>query len=383
MNKILKMISILMLATVITGCGGSGGVGATQSTGENGAGATQFAGGNGATGEDRLQVVTTIFPIYDWARQVVGAASKDVDVMLLVENGVDMHSFQPTASDLMTIADCDLFLYVGGESDEWVEEALMTAANPDRVTLKLIDVLGDAALEEEIAEGMEHDHDEHDHKHDKQSADTTLSDDVRTGEASQKSEHPVSEANTGMGAPIIERQLDEHVWLSLKNAQVLTKAIAESLANVNPSNADMYFENQAAYAKKLAALDAEYEEVIKNAQRDTLLFGDRFPFRYLLNDYGVSYYAAFPGCSSETEASFETVRFLANKTKELELNCVLTIEGSDNRIAQTIIDSADRTDCKTLTLDSMQSVTKDDIENGVTYLSVMEENLEVLKEALQ
>lgn len=346
MNKIIKMISIILLAAVITGCGGR----ETRKTGEKET--VRF-----------VTVTATTFPLYDWVREIMGEEARVAEITLLTENGVDMHSFQPAALDMILIGSSDLFVYVGGESDQWVEEILKddSVTKDDLVALNLMEALGEDALREELVEGMqedhehehvedEHDHDEEDHVHANQSSDTAL---------------------------------DEHVWLSLKNAQVLTKAIAESLANVNPSNADMYFENQAAYAKKLAALDAEYEEVIKNAQRNTLLFGDRFPFRYLLNDYGVSYYAAFPGCSSETEASFETVSFLANKTKELELNCVLTIEGSDNRIAQTIIDSAERADCKTLTLDSMQSVTKDDIENGVTYLSVMEENLEVLKEALQ
>ena len=344
MKKTIKMLSIILLAAVITGCGGR----ETRKTGEKET--VRF-----------VTVTVTTFPLYDWVREIMGEEARVAEITLLTENGVDMHSFQPAAMDMILIGSSDLFVYVGGESDQWVEEVLKddSVTGDDLFALNLMEALGEDALREELAEGMQedhaHDHDEHDrvehdHDHDNQSADTTL---------------------------------DEHVWLSLKNAQVLTKAIAESLANVNPSNADMYFENQAAYAKKLAALDAQYEEVIKNAQRNTLLFGDRFPFRYLLNDYGVSYYAAFPGCSSETEASFETVSFLANKTKELELNCVLTIEGSDNRIAQTIIDSADRADCKILTLDSMQSVTKDDIENGVTYLSVMEENLEVLKEALQ
>lgn len=381
MNKIsIRTIVIMFLfILVITGCGGNGSAGVTQSASENGADATQQTGGNGGAGamqsasengadatqqtgvnggtkEDRLQVVTTIFPVYDWARQVVGAASKDVDVMLLVENGVDMHSFQPTASDLMTIADCDLFLYVGGESDEWVEEALKTAANPDRVTLKLIDVLGDAVLEEEIAEGMEHDHDEHDHNH----------------------EHEDDEEHNDD-----ERQLDEHVWLSLKNAQVLTKSISDALSTVDSDNAGTYADNQAAYAEQLKALDTAYQTAIESAAFDTLLFGDRFPFLYLTRDYGLTYYAAFPGCSAETEASFETVTFLADKTDELQLKHLMIIEGSDGRIAQTIIDSTREKSQKILTLDSMQSVTKDDIATGITYLSVMEGNLEVLKEALQ
>ncbi|MBR1559959.1 MAG: zinc ABC transporter substrate-binding protein [Clostridia bacterium] len=285
-----------------------------------------------------VDVVTTIFPIYDWTREIAGDA--DVDLTLLLDSGVDLHSFQPTAQDIMKIATCDVFAYVGGESDEWVEDALRTAANPDMVVVDLLDALGDAVKIEETVEGMQADDEDEE-----------------------------------------EDEADEHVWLSLKNAQALTRALADALAEADPANADSYRANADAYVEKLAALDAEYSEAVANAQYKTLLFGDRFPFRYLADDYGLSYYAAFSGCSAESEASFETVVFLAGKVDELQLPAVLTIEGTDHRIADTVVQAA-ASDPAVLTLDSMQGTTMRDAEAGATYLGIMEQNLEVLKRAI-
>ena len=180
-----------------------------------------------------------------------------------------------------------------------------------------------------------------------------------------------------------EKEYDEHVWLSLKNTKQLCNAIAEALEEIDPERADIYDANMVAYEEKLDDLDAQYQETVDNAKQKTLLFGDRFPFRYLVDDYGLSYYAAFAGCSAESEASFETISFLAKKVDELGLKNIMTIEKSDQKIAKTIIENTATKDQKILTLDSMQSTTSDDIANGETYLSAMEKNLEVLKEALQ
>ncbi len=180
-----------------------------------------------------------------------------------------------------------------------------------------------------------------------------------------------------------EKEYDEHVWLSLKNTKQLCNAIAEALEEIDPERADIYDANMVAYEEKLDDLNAQYQEPVDNAKQKTLLFGDRFPFRYLVDDYGLSYYAAFAGCSAESEASFETISFLAKKVDELGLKNIMTIEKSDQKIAKTIIENTATKDQKILTLDSMQSTTSDDIANGETYLSAMEKNLEVLKEALQ
>ena len=295
----------------------------------------------------KIRVVTTIFPIYDWVREIAGDTG-NTEITLLLDSGVDLHSFQPSAQDILKVATCDLFIYVGGESDEWAEDALAEAVNPDMVVISLVEALGENAKAEEIVEGMEAEEEEEE------------------GEEGEEE----------------EEEMDEHVWLSLRNAQVFTSAIADALAQKDSANADSYRANAEAYGAKLAALDAAYAGAVDSAAHKTLLFGDRFPFRYLTDDYGLAYYAAFAGCSAETEASFETVIFLAKKTDELQLPAVLTIEGKDHRIAETIIGSTADKNRKLLTLNSMQGTTANDIEQGATYLKIMEDNLAVLKEAL-
>lgn len=295
-----------------------------------------------ALAEGQLNVVTTIFPVWDWTRTAVGDV-EDVEITMLLDSGVDLHSFQPTARDIMSIANCDVFVYVGGESDEWVEDALKSADNPDMVVVNLMDVLGDGVKPEEALEGM------------------------------QEEEEGEEE----------EEEADEHIWLSLRNAEVLTKAIADALSLADPDHADAYAANAEAYGQKLAALDAEYAAMLEGATFDTLLFGDRFPFRYLADDYALNCYAAFSGCSAETEASFETVVFLAGKVDALNLPAVLTLEGSDHRIAETIVQATQSKAAKVLTLDSMQGTTARDVANGASYLGIMAENLEVLKQAVQ
>lgn len=179
-----------------------------------------------------------------------------------------------------------------------------------------------------------------------------------------------------------EEEKDEHVWLSLRNAETLCDAISDALQQIDPDNKDTYAANSSAYIEKLSALDADYQAAVDAAAYKTVLFGDRFPFRYMVDDYGLSYYAAFVGCSAETEASFETISFLAKKVDELKLPCVLTIEGAQHKIAETIVQNTAEKNQKVLTMDSMQSTTSKDVANGTTYLSVMEKNLSVLKEAL-
>ena len=305
--------------------------------------------------EKKISVVTTIFPIYDWVREVAG--DKDnVEITLLLDNGVDLHSYQPTAADIMKVALCDLFVYVGGESDEWVEDALAQSVNPGMRVVNLVEAMGEDIKMEEIVEGMEHDH-EHD------------------ADEYDEDEHDESGHEHG-------EEADEHVWLSLRNAQRLVRVIADALAEVDPENAAAYQENAAAYIGRLSDLDARYATVREAAEFDTLLFGDRFPFRYLVDDYDLNYYAAFSGCSAESEASFETVVFLAGKVDELGLTTVLTIEGANHRIAETIVENTLAKDAKVLSMDSLQAVTGEDVRNGVTYLGVMESNLEVLRLAL-
>jgi zinc transport system substrate-binding protein len=331
---------------------------------------------DGTSGEDKISIVTTIFPEYDWVMNVLGSNPANAEVTLLLDNGVDLHSYQPTADDIMKIATCDMFIYVGGESDRWVEDALSEAVNKDMVVINLLEVLGDSVKEEEVVEGMQEE-DEHDHHHDEDE------DHDHDEDEDHDHEHDEDEDREHHHHDEDETEYDEHVWLSLQNAVKCIEVISEALQDkVDPDNSIEYAENSAEYTGKLLSLDEEYKETIGNSRMNTLLFGDRFPFRYLTDDYDLNYYAAFAGCSAETEASFETVTFLAGKVDELNLGCILTIETSDGKIAETIRNNTPTGDQKILVLNSIQSVTMDDINNGVTYLSIMKENLNVLSEAL-
>ena len=306
---------------------------------------------------DKLSIVTTIFPEYDWVREILGDKADNAEITMLLDNGVDLHSYQPTADDIVKISDCDLFIYVGGESDEWVEDALRNAANRNMKVINLLEVLGDSVKTEEIVEGMQ----EEEHEHE----------DVEEHEHEDAEEHEH------------EEEADEHVWLSLKNAKMLVRVISKALQELDPDSKDIYAANADAYVKKLSALDAEYQTAVDAASNKTILFGDRFPFRYLVDDYGLRYYAAFVGCSAETEAGFETISFLAKRVDEWKLPCVLTIEGAQHKIAETVVRNTTAKNQRVLTMDSMQSTTSKDVKNGTTYLSVMEKNLSVLKEALR
>lgn len=507
-----------------------------------GCGKTPTANNNNADGK-KLSIVATIFPAYDWVRQILGERASDVELTLLLDNGADLHSYQPTADDMVKISNCDMFVYVGGESDEWVEDALANATNKNMVAINLMDVLGDSVKEEEIVEGMEHDHDHH-HDHGESEAHSkevsTFEDDqvqdrsltdwdgewqsaypyVLDGSLDEGFAHKaesgkmtpeeykayyaagyetelkaiaingetniitytdvngktcaspykyvgyyIQDWSTGTraamyrfealdkasGAPIFielndhiiepcqaehfhfrssntgfddiedpesrwptffpaawdaedvleafighdhgddddhhhedgEVEYDEHVWLSLKNATVLCGEIVRRLSILDADNQEIYAANGMAYIDRLNALDEQYQTALNAAKVKTVLFGDRFPFRYLVDDYGLDYYAAFVGCSAETEASFETIVFLANKVDELGLNTVLTIESGDGKIARTIIENTAAKSAQVLQMDSMQSTTAQNVADGATYLSIMEKNLDVLKEALK
>lgn len=501
MKKITALLlALMMLAGVLAGCG-----------------KPKDAGKAG-----KLKVVTTIFPEYDWVRAILGDKAENAEVTMLLDNGVDLHSYQPTADDIVKISDCDLFVYVGGESDGWVENALKNAANKNMKVINLLEVLGDSVKTEETVEGMQEDGHDHGHSHDEQLTendikDRTLSDFagawkslhpyLLNGDLDKFCQHRAEEdedssttkdtylekykaswqcdaekisiegnnitftygdgktvsaeytyagyqpklddegkirsvryqfETTSADAPkyvqfndhghepgeaehfhiyfgndgfdalmsgktnpffvkdalsvedILDElmghdhgeEADEHVWLSLKNAETLVTAIANTLQELDSANKDTYAANASSYIEKLYALDGAYQSAVNGAARKTVLFGDRFPFRYLVDDYGLRYYAAFAGCSTETEASFETVSFLAKKVDELGLPCVLTIEGNNHKLAETIVRSTAGKKQKVLTMDSMQSTTSKDVANGATYLSVMEKNLSVLKEAL-
>ncbi|MBQ9518956.1 MAG: zinc ABC transporter substrate-binding protein [Firmicutes bacterium] len=332
-KKFLKTVSTLLAISLFTGCGAQSSVDiSAPETSEN---------------TDKIKVVATVFPEYDWVKNIVDEKADKFDITLLQDSGADLHSFQPTAEDVLKISECDMFIYVGGESDEWVDDALENAQNKEMKVIDLMEIMGDDAREEEVKEGMQAEEEE--------------------GEEGEEE----------------EIEYDEHVWLSLKNAKLFCNTIKDALCEIDPEDAEAYKNNTYAYTEKFETLDGEFSELADNARNKTLIFGDRFPFAYFTADYGFDYYAAFVGCSAETEASFETITFLAGKVDELNANTVYTIENSDNKIAQAVIDVSQNKDCKIAALDSMQSVTGKQAEEGLTYLSVMEKNLEVLKESLK
>lgn len=488
----------------------------------------------------KKSIVCVTFPGYDWVLNVLGGNASKFDVSLLQDNGTDLHSYQPSVKDLAKVSKCDMLVYVGGESDEWVEKAVSNAKNKNMVVVNMMKVLGDKVKEEEIVEGMqaeeEHDHG-HDGDHDEHHAkEVSTFDDhevknrnLSDWEGEWQSAYPLvldgsldeawkEKAKSGKktaegykeyykkgyttdiayitikgdkitykfdngktvsskyksngvyiqnwstgtkaamyrfeavdkksGAPVYiefndhiiepnksehfhfrmsnesydaivdpenlfptyypaklspkevceeiaghdkhahghdhehEIEYDEHVWLSLKNAAVITGVLSEKIQALDSANAAVYKANAASYAKKLSALDEKASKIVASSSKKTVLFGDRFPFRYFTDDYALSYYAAFVGCSAESEASFETVVFLSKKVDELGLNAVLTIEKSDKKIAKTVVSNTKSKNQKILEMDSLQSITKKEIKAGRNYLSAMEKNIEVLKTAL-
>lgn len=286
----------------------------------------------GESGEkSRLSIVCSTFPQYDFVKNIVG---DKIDITML-DSASDIHSFEPTAADLMTISEADLFIYIGGESDKWVDKAVKSANNPDLKAVSLMDCI--TAVDEETVEGMQ---------------------------SEEEEEFP---------------EADEHIWLSLRNAKLMVDYICENICAIDPENSSVYKANSDSYIQKLDMLDKQYAEAVSTAKRKTVMFADRFPFRYLVEDYGLEYYAAFSGCSAETSASFQTVTFLIEKSKELKLPVILVTESSDKSIAETV---CKETGSKIAVMDSCQSVHAKQVKDGADYFEIMAENLNVLKEAL-
>lgn len=336
MNKLIKSIFIgmaLLSLFLLASCGEKKAL-------------TKISEDSANSAEKQINIVCTIFPEYDWTREI--AKGTNTNITLLMKNGVDLHNYSPSATDIVKISSSDLFIYVGGESDVWIEDLLKSPTCKGLKTINLLEVLGDKVKEEEVVEGMQ----EHDHEHE---------------EPDHEHEEP---------------EYDEHVWLSLKNTKILSEAIADAMKEIDVNNAAIYEKNAKDYISALSALDSEYESSLKNVKNRTVVFCDRFPFRYLVNDYNISYYAAFVGCSAETEASFETIAFLAKKIDELSLTHTFTIENSDDKIANTVINTTANKNADILVLDSLQSTTDSEIKEGKTYISTMRQNLETLKKAL-
>lgn len=299
--------------------------------------------GRSAYNDGKITIVCTNFSAYDWVRELAGNELSHISLRYLGEKGVDMHSYQPSAEDMAVIKSCDLLIYAGGESEYWVEDALKGDVNPDMLAVNMLDAVGEDALAEEELTGISGE--EHQHEHD-------------------------------------EEGYDEHVWLSPKKAALIVTEIEYCLEELDGDRASYYRENYNVYMEKLNELDKSYTETVEAAADKTIIFGDRFPFRYMTEDYGLDYYAAFDGCSAETEASFETITFLAGRLDELNLKYIIVIEDSDKRLANIISESTKGRDKSIVEMDSIQSVSLDDIEKGYTYISAMEKNLQMLETVL-
>lgn len=342
----------LILGMMLTGCGMSG-----QETEQNG-------GKEQNTEENKkISVVATIFPQYDFVRQIAG---DHVDLKMLLKPGEETHSYEPTPQDTIAIQNSDLFIYVGGENDAWVEDILESMPDNGRKTLKLVDCVD--TVEEEHVEGMKeergHDHDEDDAEHEEDEEDHEEHEEHE--EHGQEDMHSVHE-------------IDEHVWTSPVNAIKIVEQIKEELCEIDSKNASAYEENAEAYVAQLKELDQEFQDVVDHSKRKLMIFGDRFPFRYFAEAYDLDYYAAFSGCASDTEPSAATMAFLINKVQDEKINTILKMELSNENIAKAIAE-ATKADVKEFY--SCHNLTAEQFENGETYLSLMEKNVETLKEVL-
>lgn len=288
--------------------------------------------GCGAAGNGKKTIVCTAFAQYDWTMNILGENADKFNIKYLGETGVDTHSYQASVADIAAVTNASLFIYSGAET--WGKDAI-ALSTPDKLTaLSLLDAAGVEG------DGHEDGHEGHDHEQ------------------------------------------DEHVWLSINYAKVIVGKIADAICGLDADNETLYRKNAAAYIAELDKLDIAYRTAVAAAEKDTLMFCDRFPFLYLCEDYGISYYAAFPGCSAETEASFATILTLVKKADELDIDCLLVIENSRSDIAETVRQNTAKKNQRILSLNSCQSVSKKQIQDGATYLSIMTENLAVIKTAL-
>lgn len=311
---------------------------------------------------DGLNIVTTIFAPYDFARQIT--TGTDANISMLLAPGTEVHSYDPTVQDIVEISECDLFIYTGGENDEWVNDILESLDHPIN-TLKMMD--HSTKVAEEVKEGMqsvghEHDHENEElHEHDAVHED----EDEHDEHYEEYDEH--------------EAEWDEHVWTSPRNAQTIVSAIAEELCELDQDNAAIYHNNLSSYLQQLNELDGSFRKTIEEAPNKVMIFADRFPVRYFTEEYGLDYFAAYPGCAADAEPSAATIRFLIDRVRDENISAVFYIEMSNEKMADTV---CAETGTQKLLFHSCHNVTKDEMENGATYISIMQQNLENLKIAL-
>lgn len=343
-----------------------------------------------APDDGRMKVVATIFPPYDFAR-VISGNEELANVRMLLKPGEEIHSYEPTPLDIKEIQNCDLFIYVGAENDVWVDRILENMGDHKPQTLKLVEITDTVA--EEIVEGMmeerchEHDHshgEEEGHDHEAEETHDHETEEAHDHEAEEEHDHDheseeSEHINGGDSSHEEHEEADEHVWTSPVKAAEITEAIAQKMAEIDPENAKAYLANAKAYEEQILEVDRQFGEIVQSAERKTIVFGDRFPVRYFAERYGLDYYAAFPGCSSESEPSASTLAFLIDKVREEKIPVVFSIEFSNGNIARAICES---TGAVQRTFYSCHNVTREQMESGATYVSLMTENLEVIREAL-
>ena len=352
---IVLVLTVMLTAVFLAGCGSD-----------------KSAEKKEAAKEDkRIKVVATIFPEYDFLRQIGG---EKINLSMLVPPGAETHSFEPTPKDIKKANAADLFVYVGGDSDEWVDRILKSVDNKKQSVAKLMDMV--KTVEEKEIKGMtpesREDEDRDDHKSETKKAKDDKSEkksDAKSGAAGDKDGKEEKE----------EKELDEHVWTAPENAIKIVRKLSEKLGRIDPDNKGYYEKNADAYIAKLKKLDANFKKVVKNGKRREIIVGDRFPFRYFADEYKLKYYAAFPGCSTDTEASAETIAFLTKKVKKDKIPVVFHIELSNAKVCTSICEA---TGAKKRQLNAIHNVTKEDFKSGAGYLSLMEQNLKTLKEAL-
>lgn len=320
MKKIFKMIIVtIMIFSVVslTGCN------------------------NTKKEDNKLTIITTSFPGYDLARAIT-KDSKNINVKMLLKPGAEMHSYEPTPQDIKDIKKSSIFIYVGGDSDEWINDVLKSIDVNSTKVIKLMDLVN--VVEEEHVEGME--------------------------EHEEQEEHEEEEE---------EVEYDEHVWTSPKNAITIINKLKDEVIKIDSSSKELYDNNTNSYVSKLNEIDSKIKDIVNNSKRKTLVFGDRFPLRYFVDAYSLKYYAAFPGCSEQTEASSKTISFLIKKVKEESIPVVFHIELSNGKIAETI---SKETNAKVLEFKTGHNISQKDFDAGVTFVDIMNDNIEVLKEAL-
>lgn len=359
LNKLFAVVLVMILSmSVLAGCA------------QNGASSVNKEDG-------KLNVVATIFPAYDFLRQIAG---EQINLTMLLTPGAESHSFEPTPQDIKTINQADVFVYVGGESDSWVESIMDSVDTSKMKIVTLMDCV--ELVEEEIVDGMtvqEHDHEDADDHEDTDDHENAEHEDAEHEDTEHEDTDHEDTDHEDADHHEEEKEYDEHVWTNPRNAKLIVDKLKDALIEKDADHSEIYAQNAIAYQEKLSELDLSLKEVVANAKRKEIIVGDRFPFRYLVDAYGLSYYAAFPGCASDTEPSAATIAFLTDKVKEDQIPVVFHLELSNQKVCDSIAES---TGAKTMQLNAVHNITKDDFQNGVTYLDLMQQNVASLKEAL-